>query len=150
MSNTKCTTANNHAPVTLSSGPVPANLSARLLMANSLTFLYLDKTFSSSSLSKQIVQENSDLEYLFEQLESWAEKRYVERNTGMPSYGAPKELVDHARTLLVELRKKVFHAYKDIDGPAVPGYFRPSTNCWVEFSRRWTNSGIPRNIHNKL
>jgi len=106
-----------HAPVTLFLGAGASKPFGKMLMAEFINSLYADKTFSASPLFKQIAQENSDLEYLFEQLESWAEKRYVERNVGTPSiYGAPKELVAHARTLLVELRKKVFHAYKDIDG----------------------------------
>ncbi len=106
-----------HAPVTLFLGAGASKPFGKMLMAEFINSLYADKTFSSSSLFKQIVQENSDLEYLFEQLESWTEKGYVERNTGTPSlYGAPKEFIDHARKLLVELRKKVFHAYKDIDG----------------------------------
>jgi len=108
-----------HAPVTLFLGAGASKPFGKMLMAEFIISLYADKAFSSSPLFKQIAQENPDLEYLFEQLESWAEKGYVERNTGTPSiYGAPKELVDHAKKLLVELRKKVFHAYKDIDGPS--------------------------------
>src|SRR5229473_7069125 len=102
-----------HAPVTLFLGAGASKPFGKMLMAEFITSLYADKTFSSSTFFKQIAQENPDLEYLFEQLESWAEKRYVERNVGTPSpYGAPKEFVGDARTLLVELRKKVFQAYK--------------------------------------
>jgi hypothetical protein len=108
-----------HAPVTLFLGAGASKPFGKMLMAEFINFLYLDKTFSSSPLFKPIVQKNSDLEYLFEQLESWAEKGYVERNSGPPSlFGAPEEFVGHAQYLLVELRKKVFQAYKDIDGPS--------------------------------
>jgi hypothetical protein len=87
------------APVTLFLGAGASKPFGKMLMAEFITSLYADKTFSSSGLFNQIVQENRDLEYLFEQLESWAEKHYIERNTGTPSlYGAPRDLERGDRT----------------------------------------------------
>jgi len=62
-----------HAPVALFLGAAASKPFGKMLMAEFINSLYADKTFTSSPLFKQIAQKNSDLEYLFEQLEDWAD-----------------------------------------------------------------------------
>lgn len=102
------------APVTLFLGAGASKPLGKMVMAEFISSLYTDKTFHSSSLFNQIVQQNPDLEYLFEELEDWAQKGYMERQQAS-LYRLPPEVLRHARELLVALRQKVFNAYKEIE-----------------------------------
>src|SRR5258708_35316622 len=101
------------APVTLFLGAGASKPLGKMLMAEFISSLYTDKKFYSSPLFTQIVQANSDLEYLFEELEDWSGKGYMKRSDQHANlYRLP---TDDARELLLALRLKVFDAYKGID-----------------------------------
>ena len=101
-------------------------------MAEFITKLYGDREIGQNKLFQQIVGVNPDLEYLFEELQDWTQKGYVEGNPPNSTLLAGKLGTDkrhspslvfsgavsvQANVLLTVLRKKVFEAYKDIDEP---------------------------------
>jgi len=104
----------------------------KLLMKDFITKLNNDGTFGPNKLFQQIVRVNPDLEYLFEELEDWTQKGYLENvplNLGIlgglgsesrqsPSPVSSVTISRAARMLIAALRKEVFEAYKDIDDPA--------------------------------
>jgi len=102
-------------------------------MANFITQLLNDRSYGPNKLFQQIIGVNPDLEFLFQELEDWMQKGYVEdlspivndssggvvtRPRGATPSVSSKIIARHASVLITELRKRVFEAYKDLNEPA--------------------------------
>jgi hypothetical protein len=122
-----------HVPVTVFLGAGATSPLGKPLMADFITQLLNDTSYGPNKLFQQIIGVNPDLEFLFQELEDWMQKGYVEDlspivndSTGggitRPRRATPwvssKIIARHASVLITELRKRVFEAYKDVNEPA--------------------------------
>lgn len=120
-----------HAPVTLFLGAGATRPLGKMLMGEFISYLHQDSRFYSDPLFTRIVHKNADLEYLFEELEGWKEKPYMQVRLPEPTGGAALHLDPQyfarisadAAELENALRRKVFAAYRDIDPTKVVPLF---------------------------
>jgi hypothetical protein len=124
-------------PVALFLGAGATRPLGKMLMKEFIDHLHTDSRFGSDPLFQRIVYERPDLEYLFEELDDWTQKGYVQRDLpGVRSLNIlgkaeesgsffnlldPKRftgILNEAAELQNDLRKRVFDAYKDINDRA--------------------------------
>lgn len=143
------------SPITVFLGAGASKPLGKLLMGEFINHLRTKPEFSGDELFEAIVAEESDLEFLFEELDEWIEKGYFAGREGVspkgiespsasigstpPSWlprvrgrsfeafrGDLRGLIDRASELRSQLRREVFLAYRGIeDRRSVAGPFKP-------------------------
>jgi hypothetical protein len=124
-----------NAPVALFLGAGATRPLGKMLMEEFIDHLHTDSRFVSNPLFQRIVSKHYDLEYLFEELEDWTQKGYIQRD--LPGATANQNILGNsdkavplssladsinftdipkeAAKLQIALRREVFEAYKDIN-----------------------------------
>lgn len=142
-------------PITVFLGAGASRPLGKRLMGEFIDYLRTKQEFATNQLFQAIVAKESDLEFLFEELDEWIGKRYFAeadlitpkgieyppvmtpnapamslshvRGRSIAAFrGDLRELINQAGELRSQLRREVFFAYRDIeDRRSVAGLFKP-------------------------